>query len=198
MGKKLTIAVDVDDVLAQHYEALVDFYNQRYDAQLTFDDYISDHWSDVWNLSQEETQERAEVFAASNLHETFLLKDFAQEAIQKLEKQYNLVVITARRKQNVDVTHQWLAKHFPNTFGHVRFLPIWDTNTTETKASIAHELDASFLIDDSLKHCTLAAEAGMKAILFGDYPWNQAETLPFGVTRCKDWMAVLEYFDGLS
>lgn len=50
-------------------------------------------------------------------------------------------------------------------------------------------------IDDQLKHCQAAASLGIKAVLLGDYPWNRTEKLPSGVTRCKDWPAVLEYFN---
>jgi hypothetical protein len=34
--------------------------------------------------------------------------------------------------------------------------------------------------------------------LFGDYTWNQADDLPNGITRVKDWAAVEEYFTNES
>ncbi|HVX57219.1 MAG TPA: hypothetical protein VHA37_05800, partial [Candidatus Saccharimonadales bacterium] len=64
------------------------------------------------------------------------------------------------------------------------------------KAAVCREVGAVALIDDSLGHVQTCAEQGIDGVLFGDYPWNQAEELPAGVTRCADWAAVLEYFDG--
>ena len=51
-------------------------------------------------------------------------------------------------------------------------------------------IGASYLIDDSFGHCELAAEVGIKAILFGNYGWNRQQTLIDGIVRCKDWDAV--------
>ena len=63
------------------------------------------------------------------------------------------------------------------------------------KVDMCKRLGAIALIDDSLSHVTECAEEGIEGVLFGDYPWNQADELPSGVTRCVDWPAVLEYFD---
>lgn len=57
------------------------------------------------------------------------------------------------------------------------------------------EIKADFVVDDQLKHCTAAVEQGIPTILFGNYRWNQAEELPKGVTRCKNWQEVAGYFD---
>jgi hypothetical protein len=53
-------------------------------------------------------------------------------------------------------------------------------------------------IDDQPKHCVAAADIGIKALLFGEYSWNRTDTLPVGVARVKDWVAVLQYFDEQS
>jgi hypothetical protein len=55
-------------------------------------------------------------------------------------------------------------------------------------------LGATYIIEDMPGHAFECAEAGIKTVLFGDYPWNKADKLPAGVTRCSDWPAVLEYF----
>jgi uncharacterized HAD superfamily protein len=194
-AKKPIIAVDIDDVLVDHYEALVTFHNETYGTSLTIHDYISDHWHEVWGTTPEETELRAQAFAALGVKDR-VIKQGVAEALVQLSRKYDLVIVTARRKVNVDQTLEWIDERFPHVFKEVRFVPIWDEDSTLTKAEICREVGATYLIDDSLKHCRLAAEAGITAILFGDYGWNQASELPEGVTRCKDWVAVLEYFDG--
>jgi uncharacterized HAD superfamily protein len=64
------------------------------------------------------------------------------------------------------------------------------------KSEVCIELGVSYLIDDNLTAVTQTSAFGIKALLFGDYPWNQAKELPEGVTRVKNWQEVLEYFDG--
>ncbi len=85
-------------------------------------------------------------------------------------------------------------------FSQIIFSGIWDDGKQDahkrTKTEILQSIGADFLIDDQLKHCISAADAGIGAVLFGAYPWNRVDTLPRGVTRCSDWSAVLEYFDG--
>lgn len=188
-----TIAVDIDDVLVDHYEALVEFHNGKYGTAHTVDDYISDHWSLVWGTDKEETERRAREFAELGVANR-KLKAGARDALQALHQRYDLAIVTVRRKVNVEPTLAWVADELPGLFKDVRFVPIWEDANTPTKAAICQELGADYLIDDSLKHCTIAAEVGLHAVLFGNYAWNRADALPANVTRCHDWAAVAEYF----
>jgi hypothetical protein len=60
---------------------------------------------------------------------------------------------------------------------------------------ICQEIGAGYLIDDNVEHCRLAAEAGVKALLFGEYGWNKHLPTPPGVERVKDWKDVTDYFN---
>jgi hypothetical protein len=64
-----------------------------------------------------------------------------------------------------------------------------------TKGQICKKLGASYLIDDNVGHCEKAIEEGVSAVLFGEYGWHG--DAPDKLVRCKDWPAVLEYFDSL-
>jgi 5'(3')-deoxyribonucleotidase len=190
---KPTIAVDIDDVLAMHYESLVVFHNERYGTELTLADYISDHWSLVWKTDEAETHRRAVEFAMLGVMDR-RVKPGSPEALAQLKDRYDLVTITVRRKINIAETYEWLETHFPGVFRQVRFVHLWEEDAP-SKAEICLELGATYLIDDSLKHCKLAAELGVTALLFGDYAWNAAKELPTGVTRVSDWTDVLAFFD---
>jgi hypothetical protein len=54
------------------------------------------------------------------------------------------------------------------------------------------ELGVVAMVDDGLRNCLRATEAGIRALLFGDYPWNQIDEMPPGMKRVMDWDAVLE------
>lgn len=193
-----TIAVDIDDVLAANAASFVAFSNERWGTNLTVDDY-DEHWSRMWDVSLAETERRSSEFHDSGVIGRYEHFDAAMPVLDILSQQYNLVIITARRKSVADETKRWIADKFPAIFSEVHFAGIWDNHThqshIQTKAELCVALGADYLIDDQLKHCIGAAEKGIQALLFGDYSWNQAEQLPAAIVRCHDWGAVKEYFE---
>jgi len=193
MSRQL-IAVDIDDVLVDHYEAVLEFHNSRYGTNHKLADYVTDHWSKVWGLDEKETERRAREFAALGVAGRAIKKG-AADGVRALHRDYDLAIVTVRRKVNVEPTLAWAEAEFPGVFKEIRFVPIWEEAGAPSKAEVCKEIGADYLIDDSLKHCELAAAAGIHAVLFGNFPWNQADKLPAGVTRCKNWPAVVEYFE---
>jgi hypothetical protein len=100
-------------------------------------------------------------------------------------------------------TLEWLDRHYQGLFSDVHLAGLFDVLTEHshkgTKVELITRIGADYLIDDQPKHCLAVAQAGGQAILFGDYSWNRnIGPLPKGVTRCLDWVAVKEYFDGRS
>lgn len=192
---KPTIAVDVDEVLAQHAQEFVDFSNRNYGTHLTIDDY-SDHWLDMWKVDRDEGERRAKEFHNSTHISDMARLNDADKVLKELAKKYRLVIITARRLELEKVTLAWLDKHYPLLFAEVKFVNVWaHRGDVVSKAEVGRELGASYLIDDNPTQCKLAAEAGIKALLFGDYVWNRANDSVEGVTRVANWQEVKEYFD---
>jgi uncharacterized HAD superfamily protein len=196
---KQIIAVDIDDVLADELPAMREFINKTYGLQLTAEDYDieSPHagfWLEVWGVGKEEGQARYRAFTEAQVPAQFGILNGALEGIERLKQKYTLVIVTARDQPFTDVTHTWLSKHFPETFKRIEFVHAWSTDEKVSKAVICKQIGADFLIDDSLEHCEMAAEAGLQVVLYGDYGWNRRATEVAGITRAKDWQAVLEYF----
>jgi uncharacterized HAD superfamily protein len=120
----------------------------------------------------------------------------AQEALHRLSKQYDVIVMTSRDISNFPKTNEWITHHFPEIFKDVHLLGnIQDSAEFRSKAEVCRELGVYCLIDDHLSHVLEANAVGITTVLFGDYPWNQAEDLPKNVTRVKNWQEVLEYFE---
>lgn len=184
------LAIDIDGVLADHTAALAAWHNQTFGTRLTVDDYISDEWRYVWNTSADEAERRAQAFHATGAHGRFATIRGAKTALRELKKTHDLILVTVRRRNVIDATYQWLEVHYPGLFQDVHFIHYWDDNQRKTKAEVCQQIGAHYLIDDSLKHCLEAAEAGIPALLFGVYAWNKAETLPRNVTRVPDWKSV--------
>jgi 5'(3')-deoxyribonucleotidase len=189
-----TIAIDVDDVLAAHIEAFVAHSNVMYGTNLTPEQY-SEVWSEIWGVDHNTVEQRALEFHHPEIVGNFgVIKD-AQEALEQLKVKRDLVIVTGRSKHIIDTTKDWLGKNFPGLFSDVHFVPIWEPDNKITKADICVDIGADYLVDDLIRHCNLAAQVGIKAVLFASHAWNQDEELHPDVTRVDNWQEVVEYFD---
>lgn len=202
-----TIAVDVDDVLAAHAQAFVDFSNARWGTSLTVDDY-SDDWAILWNLDRNneahrlEISDRASAFFADNTL-SMPHDESAHDVLVRLKEKYDLIIVTARRQMIKGETLAWIQQKFPGVFEEdkIFFAGFYDTTQAESahknKGELLKALGADYLIDDQPKHCNGATEQGLQAILFGAYGWQEKEPVHEGVIRLKNWHEVHEYFASL-
>lgn len=201
MMNKPTIAVDIDDVLALSVDKFIEWSNDKFGTNIKFEDYIED-WSELWGISQAETTERVNQMYGEGLPAKYSHIEEAVEVLNKLKADYELVVATARRSAEHMVSRDWIKKHYPAVFKDIHFAGIWDEITEQspqkTKAKLCQELGVDYLIDDQVKHCIGVDEIGVKALLYGDYPWNKHIELPEGIKRVHNWKEVEDYFEGLK
>lgn len=200
---KPIIAIDIDDVLAVHAASFVRYSNEKWGTNLRVEDY-DEHWATVWKVDMEETERRAVEYHASGVIGQYDHYPEALHTLQQLAQNYRLIVATSRRAVVRPETEAWLTRCFPGVFDEVCFVGIYDGGLgnggafQKTKLDLLQDKGAEYLIDDQLKHCVAVAEAGLNAVLFGDYSWNQMDALPERIVRCKDWAAVLEYFEKVA
>jgi uncharacterized HAD superfamily protein len=193
--KKLVIAVDCDDVLADNAAGFVAFSNSMWGTRLSPEDY-DEHWAKIWQVDSDETERRAREFHNSSVFSTYKPVDQALSSLRRLAKNHQLCIVTSRRTEVRGDTVAWIYEHYPGIFADdaIHFAGIWDTITkdsiTRDKSGVVASINADVLVDDQLKHCIAVAKSGRQAILFGDYTWNQAKVLQQGVVRCIDWLAV--------
>lgn len=194
------IAVDADDVLCRTAFGFAEFSNRTWGCNLTADDFDED-WAKVWDVPIEVARERAVVFHQEKVFGGFEPIPGAYTVLNGLKKHYDIVVATSRRVVVEEISRQWFGQNYGGIFRDVFFSGIFDSPNsshenvlTRTKNDLLLEIGADYLIDDQLKHCIAAEEHGVEAILFGNYRWNQRDSLPPHVTRCVDWRAVEEYF----
>lgn len=198
-----TIAIDIDDVLSLNAAGLSSFSNKRWGLSTTPDAY-TEAWAEFWGVPLERAVEMANEFHASGAVYYYDHIKKSLPVLRKLKTKYSLIVVTSRRKSIKDHTDKWLSERFPGIFDAIHYAGIWDVNEIteyklkQTKAELCRELGASYLIDDQAKHCVAAQEAGIQALLFGDYTWNRCEEIPENVVRVKSWQEVQRYFDAQS
>lgn len=198
---KPVIAVDIDDVIAAHAPAFIEYSNQKFGTNLTIED-NQDHWGEVWKVDHDEVEKRAVEYHESGYIASYGVIDGALETLKQLRERFNLVILTTRRNSINQLTKDWIDKYYPDIFDDIIFAGFFDTPTKDsinmTKAELAKQIGAAYLIDDQPKHCKSASDIGIKTILFGDYPWNRNQDLSPNIARVKDWAGVLEFFQDIG
>lgn len=196
LANKPIIAVDIDEVLTPHFQDLIYWYNNQYGTKLTL---ANNHPKTVegWGTNTiEEAVKRVHKFFETESFKNSQPFEEAVSATKRISEHYEMVIVTSRDTLVEQITREWLNDYFPKLFQEVHFTAFYSLNgKARSKASVAKDAGVSYMIDDSLDHIIAAAEMGIKGLLFGNYPWNQAETLPIGVARVKDWQGILEYFE---
>jgi len=193
--QRKSIAIDVDDVLADHAEAFIVFSNKNYGTNLSLGNY-SDQWADIWiDVDDEEVHRRAMEFLTLETVYSFQPKSGAVEVLRKLSSNADLYIVTARPSHLTDITVKWMDKYFAGIFKGIHMVPIWEPNNVVTKADICKQIGAKYLIDDNVEHCNIAIDGGITSILFGNYYWNNDLVTNDGITRCNDWQQVAKYFN---
>lgn len=197
MTTKPIIAIDIDDVLADNALGFVQWSNSRFGTNLTPDDY-QEHWAEMWKIDNDEVLKRSNEFHMSNHVSTYNTIPGAREALDKLKTRFTLILITSRRFIIKEITDEWINKNYNNIFSDCIFCGFYDGPISSglklTKAELARDIKADYLIDDQIKHIEAAASIGIKSLLFGDYSWNKKEKLGKNIVRVKDWGEILKYF----
>ena len=192
---KPLIAVDIDEVLFPMVPDLISYLDREHSVKLSQNDFVKYNLEEIWEGDPAEAKALFQSYVNQFEIEVAPIKD-AAAALRQLSVGYDVIVMTARDESVGKITRDWLNQHFPQIFKDVHLLGnSKDSVSWRGKAEVCKELGVYCLIDDSLKHILATDEAGIKTILFGNYPWNQADKLPAGVTRVKNWQEVLEYFD---
>jgi uncharacterized HAD superfamily protein len=174
---------------------LIEYVDKEHSVQLTPEQFVTYSLEDIWPSGSAEGEIVFENYKNQVTTEVAPVKG-AAEALGQLSVKYDVIVMTSRDIKVENITRSWLNRQFPELFKDVHLLGNkQDSVSWREKAEVCKELGVYCLIDDSLRHVRETSEVGIKALLFGDYPWNQTDKLPEGVTQVKDWQEVLEYFE---
>lgn len=198
---KEKIAVDADEVVSSEIDAIIAFSKNRLGLNLTYDDFKEpgDYWGyyeRLWRSTGEDPKKIFTDFLASEHKRNQLILERDVRILRRLKSRFDLEIVTSRTVEFMDITHQMLGKHAAEIFSDVHFVDLWRAQGKRaTKAYICQEIGAGYLIDDSPEHCNLAAEAGIKSLLFGDWGWSRNVYLHPAIERVADWDAVAEFFN---
>jgi 5'(3')-deoxyribonucleotidase len=182
---KPILAIDVDEVLFPFIRQVLEDHHSRTGYRPTLSEVKTTRLSPVLGIPEHEVLVNIEAMISREHLHIDPLPD-ALASLKFLHKLYEPVVLTARWDRLIEGSTAWLKHHFPDIFQDMYFI-----GTSRSKAEACLEIGAVALVDDSLNMVAGCAQAGLGAILFGDYPRNQATELPAGVARAKDWSEVV-------
>lgn len=198
--KSIVIGVDIDDTIALSAPMVIKYSNDRWGTSLKVSDYTED-WAGMWGVDFDEVKRRADEYFSSGILMDYKMMPGAHGVLNNLSSRFKIISVTARNDICKTDTFSWISKNYGEIFNEsdLHFTGAWDKLTEHsvhhTKDKICKQLGVDILIDDQLKHCISAAEAGIASILFGDYSWNAADDLPENVVRAKDWLEVSRYIN---
>jgi uncharacterized HAD superfamily protein len=188
--KKLSIAIDCDDVIVPTASLIIDHYNKTYGTKVSLNDYYIMS-NPNWNVDLDEGISRINRYMESEEYQRATPFVEAIEIIRKLSRSHELHVITGRADFLIKGTEHMLAEHFPDIFASIEFTNFYG-ETPRQKSEVCRELGIDLLIDDHVHHARTVAECGIDVLLFGNYPWNQAKDLPKNIRRVQGWQEVAE------
>lgn len=115
----------------------------------------------------------------------------AQEAVEELGGEYELVIISVRPETVRDIVEAWLDTHFKDSFQHVHLMGLMEKSdgTRMTKGELAKELGVAVFVEDSKKNAENIVSYGIPVVLL-DCPWNQG-ALAENVSRVFSWQEAI-------
>lgn len=193
--RRLVIAIDCDDVLVRTTPFLVDAYNAKYGTKATLAQ-SHDPAFDIWQADEDTQVERW-----GQLTETEGYKDLGPEptearVLRDLAQRHELHLVTARKEHERKYTREMLERELKGVFTSMEFVG-WNGS----KGDVCKRIGADVLVDDNWRHLENAIENGLPesgAILFGDYPWNEADRARSNLTHCTDWASIKSVIEGLE
>ncbi len=177
--RRLRIAIDMDEVMADALAEHLRRYNAAYGTSMTATELSGRHLEQCIPPAHRQAVEA--MLDASFFEELAVLPD-CQEVVRELANRYEVFIASAAMDVpcSFDAKYRWLQRHFP-------FIPPSHIVFCGDKTIV----DADYLIDDRARHFT---KFRGEALLFSA-PHNAGETR---YTRVASWKEVREHFARLE
>ncbi|KMZ57869.1 5' nucleotidase, deoxy (Pyrimidine), cytosolic type C proteindomain containing protein-like protein [Zostera marina] len=196
-SEKLTVAVDVDEVLGSFVSALNQFIAERYHSFHSVSEYYVYEFFKVWKCSRGQADIRVHEFFKTHYFQKGIhpIPD-ARRVLDKLHPFCNFSVVTSRQDVIKDHTLEWIENHYPGLFQEIHFGNHFALDgRSRPKSEICNSFGAKVLIDDNPSYALECAEVGISVLLFdydNSYPWSKSDLAcshPL-VTKVHNWSEV--------
>ena len=177
--RRLRIAIDMDEVMADALGEHVRRYNASLGAQLSIEDL---HGCHLEERIPAEHREAAEALLDASFFEQLAVMPDCHDVVRDLASRHEVFIVTAAMDVpcSFDAKYRWLQQHFP-------FIPSSHIVFCGDKGIV----DADYLIDDRARHFPGFKGRG----LLYSAPHNAHETR---YPRVSSWTEVRDFFAGLD
>ena len=178
-GRRLRIAIDMDEVMADALAEHLRRYNTAYNAEVTAAQLQGLHLEEWVPAAQREAVEA--MYDASFFAALEVMPD-CEQVVRELSERHEVIIVTAAMEVpcSFDAKFTWLQRHFP-------FIPASNIVFCGDKGIV----DADYLIDDRARHF---ARFKGSPLLFSA-PHNARDTR---YPRVSSWAEVRDYFARLD
>lgn len=184
------IAFDFDDVILPVAEHIFRYYKKTYGIDVPPQHYYGD--PRAWGVdSLREVSARVVEHLYDPAYMELRPSTETIEAVKQISHNNTLHIVTGRPVSAAVLTQKTLDDHLPDVFNTVHYID-YNGARSRTKAEVCRQIGAELLIEDNPAHALKVAQAGIPAVLFGDYAWNKTLTgLPLNISRALTWEQVL-------
>lgn len=177
--KRLRIAIDMDETIADSLKEHLRRYNVEFAETISKDDLHGKHLEEFAPFDRREAVRRA--VRDESFFDCLDVIHGAKQVIEELVREHEVFIVSSALEipESLSAKHRWLRRHFP-------FVPERNIVFCGNKGII----DADYLIDDEARHFVSFSGIG---ILFSA-PHNLSETEH---TRLANWREVHREFIGL-
>ena len=193
---KHKIAVDIDDVLLNFMKGLVNFYNSKYGTSFKKRDIFSYKLEESFGITKKERLRRLDEFYSSPFFSELEPIPRAQEALDFLNKENEIIIVTSREINLKKITESSLERNFKGKYSELFYSKNYSQLGGKSKAEICLEQRASVLIEDCLMYTLDCNAKGIPAFLM-DKPWNKTDLKGTLVKRVRNWKEILEKINDL-
>lgn len=189
--EKPVLATDWDDVCYEFVRYYFPYYNRRFGTDYQFHN-LRDH--DLTKLFKSDIEHILETI--DDFHETEesieqgLIND-APEVLPVLAKEFDIIVVTARKRRFKSNIQNMIDEYMPGTIQEIYLLE--DIVEAGSKGKLAKSLGAVALVDDHINNIFSAQAEGVRGLL-RNMPKNYYH--PLAVERVNDWYDIYENLTG--
>lgn len=165
------IGIDYDSTLFNTIDVWIDLYNKKYNDSITINDFK--FWDVHKSLPKEKSDKFYSILDTDDLWENIKPLDSAVKALESINEEYEVYIITATHYNHLKIKSEMLLKYFP----FIEYKQI---------ISCYHKqlIDVDIMIDDNVENLI----GGRYRKMLIDYPWNRdVNDYDRGIERFKNW-----------
>ncbi|MBS3149788.1 hypothetical protein J4455_03810 [Candidatus Woesearchaeota archaeon] len=185
----MKIGVDLDEVLVEFINPFLDYLAKDHSIVLKKEQITTYRLWELWNGSKAQGWQLFIDFYKKMGVINLKPVELSENAIDLLQVNHDLMVITSRPRVIKNDTEFWVNKYFNGKFKEIHFADYLIFHGKK-KAEICKDLKIDVMIEDSLEYAEECSKSVKKVFLLNQ-PWNQSDDLPENIERVYSWGEII-------